>query len=65
MQTFIGSPALSSFRQEKLLNQIQLALPEISQLTAHFVQFVDADTKLSDAETAVLEKLLRYGPHLS
>lgn len=62
MQTFIGSAVLSSFRQEKLLNQMQQVLPEISSVSAHYVHFVDADKKLSDAETAVLEKLLRYGP---
>jgi phosphoribosylformylglycinamidine synthase len=65
MQTFIGSPALSTFRQEKLFNQIQIALPGITQLTAHFVHFVDADKILDDTETTVLEKLLRYGPHLA
>ncbi len=65
MQTFIGSAALSNFRLEKLLNQVQQALPEISRVTAHYVHFVDADKKLKDAEIAVLEKLLRYGPHLA
>ncbi|MCK4675737.1 MAG: phosphoribosylformylglycinamidine synthase, partial [Gammaproteobacteria bacterium] len=65
MQTFIGSPALSVFRQEKLLNQIQLVLPQASQLSAHFVHFVDADNTLSSEETGVIEKLLRYGPHMA
>ncbi len=62
MQIFIGSPALSNFRQEKLFNQIQAVLPEITQLTAHFVHFVDEDKKLNDEEVTVLEKLLHYGP---
>jgi len=65
MQTFIGSPALSKFRQKKLLNQLQQLIPEVSQLTAHFVHFVDADKPLSEDETAVLEKLLHYGPHVA
>jgi phosphoribosylformylglycinamidine synthase len=65
MQTFIGSPALSTFRQEKLLNQIQSLVPAISQLTSHFVHFVDADKPLAGDETNVLEKLLRYGPHMA
>jgi len=64
MQTFIGSPAISSFRQKKFLDQIQQVLPEITQLTAHFVHFVDAGEALSDDDTQVLEKLLRYGPHM-
>ncbi len=65
MQTFIGSPAISTFRQEKLLNQIQTVLPGVSQLTAHFVHFVDAEKVLGDKETAIIEKLLRYGPHMT
>ena len=62
MQTFIGSPALSTFRQEKLFNQIQLLLPEIVQLSAHFVHFIDAEKTLNNEEITVLEKLLCYGP---
>ncbi|MFV2004274.1 MAG: phosphoribosylformylglycinamidine synthase [Gammaproteobacteria bacterium] len=65
MQIFIGSPALSSFRQEKLLNQIQALLPDVKRISSHFVHFVDADKTLSDDETSVLEKLLRYGPHVA
>ena len=65
MQIFIGSPALSSFRQDKLHKQIQMLIPTISQITSHFVHFVDEDTTLSDDETSVLEKLLRYGPHMA
>jgi len=65
MQTFIGSPALSKFRQKKLLNQLQSLNPDVSQLTAHFVHFVDTDKPLGEDETAVLEKLLRYGPHMA
>ncbi len=64
MQIFIGSPALSIFRQEKLFNQVQAVLPGVTQLTAHFMHFVDTDKPLTDTETEVLEKLLRYGPHM-
>jgi phosphoribosylformylglycinamidine synthase len=65
MQIFIGSPALSTFRQDKLLNQLKYVIPEASQLNAHFVHFADTDRPLAADETAVLEKLLRYGPHMS
>jgi len=65
MQTFIGSTALSKFRQEKLLKQLHSVVPEITQLNAHFVHFVDADKPLSEGETSVVEKLLRYGPHMA
>ena len=65
MQIFIGSPALSTFKQDKLDKQIQLLMPTISQITSHFVHFVDADKTLNDEDTNVLEKLLRYGPHIA
>ena len=65
MQIFIGSPALSAFRQDKLVKQIQELIPAISQITSHFVHFVDSDKTLSGDETNVLEKLLRYGPHVA
>ncbi|MCK5337030.1 MAG: phosphoribosylformylglycinamidine synthase, partial [Gammaproteobacteria bacterium] len=65
MQIFIGSPALSSFRQDKLNKQIQSLIPIVSQITSHFIHFVDLDKTLNNDETAVLEKLLRYGPHMS
>jgi phosphoribosylformylglycinamidine synthase len=65
MQIFIGSPALSSFRQDKLLKLIQEDTGTISQITSHFVHFVDSDKTLSQDDTKVLEKLLRYGPHVA
>ena len=65
MQIFIGSPALSTFRQEKLLKQIQKLIPTISQITSHFVHFVDSDKSFSAEETRVIEKLLTYGPHVA
>ena len=64
MQIFIGSTALSRFRQEKLFNQLQSVIPEVTQLSAHFVHFADTDEPLTEDETSVLEKLLRYGPHM-
>ena len=64
MQIFIGSTALSTFRQEKLLNQLKSVIPELTQLNAHFVHFVDSDKPLTDEQAAVLEQLLRYGPHM-
>ncbi|MDT8282933.1 MAG: phosphoribosylformylglycinamidine synthase, partial [Gammaproteobacteria bacterium] len=65
MQTFIGSPALSKFRQEKLLNQLQSVAAEIELISAHFVHFVDSDNPLSADESSIVEKLLRYGPHMA
>lgn len=65
MQTFIGSSSLSTFRQEKLIKQIQSLVPEVAQLTSHYVHFVDAETPLTEGETEILQKLLRYGPHMA
>lgn len=65
MQIFIGSSALSTFRQEKRLSQLQALFADVSQLSAHFVHFVDSDKALADEETRVLQKLLHYGPHMA
>lgn len=53
-----GSPALSAFRKEKLLD----SLPGVTALSARYVHFVASDTPLSDAQTQVLSGLLEYGP---
>ena len=65
MQIFIGSPALSSFRQEKLLTQIKSMASGIEQISAHFMHFIDADKVLTESDTGVIEKLLRYGPAMA
>jgi phosphoribosylformylglycinamidine synthase len=65
MQTFIGSPTLSKFRQEKLLKQIQSFMSESLQITSHYVHFVDSDNSLPAEAISILEKLLRYGPHMA
>ena len=49
-----GSPALSAFRKEKLLD----SLPGVTALSARYVHFVASDTPLSDAQTQVLSGLL-------
>lgn len=37
-----GSNALSSFRSQRLLNQLQAVLPAITSVQARFIHFVDA-----------------------
>ncbi|AJD47242.1 phosphoribosylformylglycinamidine synthase [Isoalcanivorax pacificus W11-5] len=54
-----GSPALSAFRQEKLLQ----SLPGVTALGARFVHFVDTDGELPARARDVLGKLLSYGPN--
>ena len=64
MQVFIGSPALSQFRLEKRLLEIQQLVPAVTSLNSHYVHFVDLIADLTEAEAAVLVKLLTYGPSI-
>ena len=57
-----GSPALSSFRLAKLLQDLTSAgLPAVA-LAAEFVHIVDLARELTAAERSLLDKLLTYGP---
>ena len=65
MLTLRGSPALSPFRLQKLLQDlISAGLPvrEVSVRFVHVVELNDGVSALTAAQTAVLEKLLTYGP---
>ena len=64
MQFFTGSPALSSFRLDKLLTEIQQQVPAVSCLASHYIHFADIDGELATEETAILQKLLEYGPEM-
>ena len=55
-----GTPALSAFRKEKLLQQ----LPDVVALGSRYVHFAELDGSLSDAQQQVLARLLQYGPSL-
>lgn len=57
-----GAPALSPSRTASLLQNIQALVPEVRDVRAHFAHFVDLSASLDDEETAVLERLLSYGP---
>ncbi|MDC0664260.1 phosphoribosylformylglycinamidine synthase [Marinobacter sp. SS21] len=57
-----GAPALSPFRSQKLLAQIQAVVPEVAHVYAEFMHFSDLEAELSPAEQQVLDRLLRYGP---
>ncbi|MGV7206467.1 phosphoribosylformylglycinamidine synthase [Oxalobacteraceae bacterium A2-2] len=56
-----GSNALSAFRSQRLLTQLQAALPSIAAVQARYVHFIDAAAPLSADETARLRALLTYG----
>jgi phosphoribosylformylglycinamidine synthase len=59
-----GAPALSEFKQQQLLNQIQSVQPKAVSVYAEYMHFVDLETDLSDAELNVINKLLTYGPKI-
>jgi phosphoribosylformylglycinamidine synthase len=60
-----GAPALSDFRLQKLSHRLSRQLDTSIQLSAEFIHFAQVEQALDEQETAVLERLLRYGPALS
>ncbi|RUO32790.1 phosphoribosylformylglycinamidine synthase [Aliidiomarina sanyensis] len=62
MEILRGSPALSDFRAEKLLQRLQTAALPVTALYAEFVHFVQVSAPLSVAHQEVLAALLTYGP---
>lgn len=56
---FIGETALSSFRQQKLLNRLHLQNPEVTELGANYVYFIQAKRSLSLEEIKKLSELLQ------
>ena len=62
MLRFRGSPALSTFRLEKLLAGLRRQMPAIDAVDAEFVHFVDLLEPLTEVELSILDRLLTYGP---
>jgi phosphoribosylformylglycinamidine synthase len=56
-----GSNALSAFRSQRLLTQLQNAVPAVAAVQARYVHFIDASATLSDDDTKRLNGLLTYG----
>jgi phosphoribosylformylglycinamidine synthase len=56
-----GSNALSVFRSQRLLNQLQAAAPAIAAVQARFVHFIDSGAPLSTDDTQRLTAMLTYG----
>ena len=64
MRILRGSPALSEFRVNKLLELChELNLP-VTGIYAEFAHFADEKSDLDQSEIAKLEKLLTYGPRI-
>src|SRR5688572_23297202 len=64
MFTLPGAPALSPFRIAKLLESLRAREPGITGLTSRFVHFVDTSGDLEAQESALLARLLTYGPRI-
>jgi phosphoribosylformylglycinamidine synthase len=57
-----GAPALSNFRTQKLLSNLQQSVPDVTGVSSEFVHFASVSSPLSDAQMQVLKQLLTYGP---
>ncbi|HWV16719.1 MAG TPA: phosphoribosylformylglycinamidine synthase [Cellvibrio sp.] len=57
-----GAPALSSFRTEKLLANVQQLVPAASSISSEFIHFANVSAALTEAQMQVLQQVLTYGP---
>jgi phosphoribosylformylglycinamidine synthase len=62
MFSLFGAPALSPFRLDQLLRALKLQDPRVASLASCWIHFIDIRRELSAPESAVLSKLLTYGP---
>ncbi|CAM3029482.1 phosphoribosylformylglycinamidine synthase [Vibrio rarus] len=62
MRILRGSPALSEFRVQKLLELCREQDLPVTGIYAEFMHFADVSAELDASETDKLEKLLTYGP---
>ena len=57
-----GAPALSEFRIQKLIAQLEKAIPNLQGVYAEYVHFADVEDKFPKTKQKVLDQLLQYGP---
>jgi len=57
-----GAPALSSFRSQKLLANLQQAVPGVIAVSSEFVHLAHVSAPLTEDQLLVLKQLLTYGP---
>ena len=62
MDIIQGSPAVSTFRLEKIIKALSDEGIKVSSISTHFVHLVDTKEALTDKEQSVLQKILSYGP---
>jgi phosphoribosylformylglycinamidine synthase len=56
-----GSSALSEFRRSRLLSELRMRSPSVTDLQARFYHFVNLDRTLKPPEREILGQLLSYG----
>jgi len=62
MLKLTGSAALSPFRSQRLLEELQLSVPALTALLAEYIHFVELELALDAGQTELLERILNYGP---
>jgi phosphoribosylformylglycinamidine synthase len=60
-----GIDALSAFRKERLLRELQKITPDIASISTRFVHFINSEQTLAEPELVILEQLLSYGSEQS
>ena len=60
-----GSSALSKFRIQKLLADLQAIEPAINHISASYVHFADIENELSVEDSKILHKILDYGSEIA
>lgn len=60
-----GAPALSSFRIAKLLAALRAASINVVDVSARFVHLAQLESPLDTDESALLSRLLEYGPSMN
>ena len=57
MQSYKGKPAISKFRQQRLLKKSLTLVPGLKSIKAHFHYFIDADA-LNEVEEQALQTII-------
>ncbi|MCU7834850.1 MAG: phosphoribosylformylglycinamidine synthase [gamma proteobacterium symbiont of Taylorina sp.] len=60
-----GKSALSIFRIEKLLRQLQAINADIQAISSQYIHFIESEREISQPNLLVLERILIYGEHSS
>ncbi|OOZ36697.1 phosphoribosylformylglycinamidine synthase [Solemya velesiana gill symbiont] len=64
MLSLRGAPALSDFRLQKLQRRLSESLGRSIGVYAEYMHFAELEQSLTADESAVLDRVLRYGPRL-